>query len=180
MQQVESAQRADNGVTSTDVAMMQRAITLARRAAAEGEIPVGAVIYRGTEIIAEAANNREFRADPTGHAELVAIRDAGRMLGEWRLSDCSLAVTLEPCPMCAGAIVNARVGRVIFGATDPKAGACTTLYGICTDSRLNHRVELHAGVLSTHCAELLRVFFRERREAKRLEKLVTRVPPAAA
>ena len=111
-------------VSDVDVRMMERAISLARQAALNGEVPIAAIVYRGEEILAEAANNRERAADPTGHAEVVAIREAGRKLGEWRLSECSMVVTLEPCPMCAGATVNARIGRLIYGATDPKAGAC--------------------------------------------------------
>ena len=143
--------------------MMKRAIELARRAALSGEVPIAAVVYRGEEILGEAANNREAHADPTGHAEIVAIREAGRRIGEWRLEGCSMAVTLEPCPMCAGALVNARLGRLVYGATDPKAGACETLYRIPGDVRLNHRVEMVGGVLAPECVELLRAFFRERR-----------------
>lgn len=143
--------------------MMRRAMDLAARAAAEGEVPVGAVVYRGTEIIAEGWNLREATFDPTAHAELIAMSQAGRSLQEWRLNDCSLAVTLEPCPMCAGAMVNSRLGRVIYGASDPKAGACHSLYEIPTDRRLNHRVEVIGGVLSDECGDLLRDFFRQRR-----------------
>jgi tRNA(adenine34) deaminase len=161
------ARRGNPGVTETDVVMMERAIHLARQAAAIGEVPVGAVVYRGEEVIAEAANNREIAHDPLGHAELLAIRDASEALGAWRLNDCSLAVTLEPCPMCAGAIVNARMGRVLYGARDPKAGACESLYRITSDARLNHRPEMYRGVLEERCAELLRDFFRRLRETKR-------------
>jgi tRNA(adenine34) deaminase len=150
-------------VSDVDVRMMKRAIELARRAALSGEVPIAAVVYRGEEILGEAANNREAHADPTGHAEIVAIREAGRRIGEWRLEGCSMAVTLEPCPMCAGALVNARLGRLVYGATDPKAGACETLYRIPGDVRLNHRVEMVGGVLAPECVELLRAFFRERR-----------------
>jgi tRNA(adenine34) deaminase len=155
------------GVTATDVAMMERALMLARRAAEAGEVPVGAVVYRGTEIIAEAANTREFERDPCGHAEMLAIREAARKLGEWRLNDCSLAVTLEPCPMCAGAIVNARVGRVLYGAVDPKAGACESLYRITSDERLNHRPQMYSGLMSEQCAEVLRAFFRKLRQDRK-------------
>ncbi|MCE2881799.1 MAG: tRNA adenosine(34) deaminase TadA [Planctomycetaceae bacterium] len=158
------------GVGDVDLRMMERAIQLARRAAEAGEVPIAAVIYRGDEVIAEAANNREAAADPTGHAEIVAMREAGRKLGEWRLEGCSMAVTLEPCPMCAGALVNARLGRLVYGATDPKAGACETLYAIPGDARLNHRVEMHGGVLSDRCVELLRAFFRERRARQKALK----------
>ena len=155
------------GVDDVDVRMMERAIELARVAAANGEIPVGAVVYRGEEILGEAANNRERCCDPTGHAEMVALREAGSRLGSWRLADCSMAVTLEPCPMCAGALVNARLKRLVYGAFDPKAGACTSLFDIPGDRRLNHRVEMIGGVEEARCAELLKAFFRRRRAAKR-------------
>jgi tRNA(adenine34) deaminase len=149
------------------MAMMRRAIGLAGKAAAIGEVPVGAVVYKGSKIIAEACNLREAHSDPTGHAELLAISQAGRSLGEWRLTECSLAVTLEPCPMCAGALVNARLGRLIYGATDPKAGAVHTLYKIPTDARLNHRVMVIGGVLAQECAKLLKTFFAQRRQSNR-------------
>ncbi|MBI1373802.1 MAG: tRNA-specific adenosine deaminase [Phycisphaera sp.] len=146
---------------------MRKALTMAQRAWDMGEVPIGAIVYRGDEVIAEAHNTRESDADPTGHAELLAIRAAARAIGDWRLNDCSLAVTLEPCPMCAGAIVNARVGRVIYGATDPKAGAVETLYRLCDDDRLNHRAVLLPGVMAEECGRMLRDFFEERRRAKR-------------
>ena len=149
--------------TPTDLAMMTRAIDLAAAAAEAGEVPVAAVVYQGQRILAEAANNRQATADPTGHAEIVAMREACRGLGHWRLNDCSLAVTLEPCPMCAGAVVNARLGRLVYGADDPKAGACRTLYSIPTDRRLNHQVTVIGGVLDGQCAQLLRDFFECRR-----------------
>jgi tRNA(adenine34) deaminase len=154
-------------VTATDVRMMERAIELARAAGAAGEVPIAAVVYRDGEVLGEAANNRERSADPTGHAEIVAMRLAGEKIGAWRLVGCSLAVTLEPCAMCAGAIVNARVARLVYGARDPKAGACETLYAIPTDRRLNHRVEMHGGVRAAACVRLLREFFRARRTARR-------------
>jgi len=154
-------------VTDTDIAMMERAICLANKAAALGEVPVGAVVYRGQEIIADAFNMREADSDPTGHAELIALSMAGRKLGEWRLNDCSLAVTLEPCPMCAGALVNARLGRLIYGASDPKAGACETLFKIPSDVRLNHRVQMIGGVMAMKCRDQLRGFFQERRRNDR-------------
>ena len=150
-----------------DLEMMERAIQLAARAAAAGEVPVGAVVYREGRILAEAANNREHAADPTGHAEIVALREAGRSVGEWRLQGCTVAVTLEPCPMCAGAMVNARVGRVIYGARDSKAGACSSLYEITDDRRLNHRLETIGDVMGRPRAGLLSGFFRERRLEKR-------------
>jgi tRNA(adenine34) deaminase len=149
--------------TPTDLAMMTRAIDLAASAGEAGEVPVAAVVYQGQRILAEAANNRQATADPTGHAEIVALREAGQALGHWRLNDCSLAVTLEPCPMCAGAMVNARLGRLVYGADDPKAGACKTLYSIPTDRRLNHQVTVIGGVLDEQCARLLSDFFECRR-----------------
>lgn len=154
-------------VSDIDLAMMQRAIELAGKAAALGEVPVGAVVYKGSKIIAEAFNLRESANDATGHAELLAISKAGRALGEWRLTDCSLAVTLEPCPMCAGALVNARLDRLIYGAADPKAGACHTLYEIPSDGRLNHRVTMIGGVMADSCRKLLKDFFQERRQVNR-------------
>lgn len=153
----------DADVSEIDLAMMRRAIALADQAAALGEVPVGAVVYRGETILAEAFNNREATGDPTGHAELLAISKAGKKLGEWRLTDCSLAVTLEPCAMCAGALVNARLGKLIYGTTDPKAGACHTLFRIPTDRRLNHEVKIVGGVLMEECKAQLQAFFRNRR-----------------
>jgi tRNA(adenine34) deaminase len=157
-------------VDETDLAMMQRAIRLAREAAETGEVPVAAVVYRGETVVSEALNAREATADPTAHAELVALSLAGRRLGRWRLIDCSMAVTLEPCPMCAGAMVNARLGRLLYGASDPKAGACGTLYEIPTDGRLNHRVTVIRGVLADRCASLLSEFFANRRSSDRPPK----------
>ncbi|MCI0363036.1 MAG: tRNA adenosine(34) deaminase TadA [Phycisphaerales bacterium] len=155
--------RLHTSVAETDLQMMERAIALAAKAADLGEVPIGAVIYRNDQIVAEGYNLREASNDPTAHAELIAIRAAGQALNTWRLNDCSLAVTLEPCPMCAGAMVNARLGRLVYGATDPKAGACETLYTITSDPRLNHRVQIVSGVLSDRCARLLREFFEARR-----------------
>ena len=151
--------------TPTDEAMMRRALALADDAAAIGEVPVGAVVYETATgaVLAEASNRRETDRDPSAHAEFIAIRDACASIGDWRLNHCSLAVTLEPCPMCAGLIVNARVGRVVYGADDPKAGAVRTLYEILTDERLNHRAEVVPGVLADDAAERLRAFFRRLR-----------------
>jgi len=149
-----------------DIRMMERALELAAQAAGKGEVPVGAVVYRDTTVLAEAANARERDADPTAHAEIVAIRGAAQRLGTWRLDGCSLAVTLEPCPMCAGALVNARLSRVVFGARDPKAGACGTLMDICRDARLNHRLEVVEGMLADRCSALLTSFFAARRDAQ--------------
>lgn len=163
---VPSSRALPRSATEIDLAMMRRALALGDEAAAIGEVPVGAVIYRGDQIIAEAYNLRESDNDPTAHAELIAMRRAGEALGEWRLTGCSMAVTLEPCPMCAGALVNARLQRVVYGAADPKAGACHTLYRIPADVRLNHRVEIIHGVLEPDCRKQLQAFFRERRAKK--------------
>jgi tRNA(adenine34) deaminase len=143
-----------------DEAWMQLALAEADRAAAKGEVPVGAVIVDATgTLLASGHNLRETDEDPTAHAEVVAIRAAAQRLGTWRLEDTTLYVTLEPCVMCAGALVNARVGRVVYGADDPKAGACTTLFAIGQDARLNHRFALTKGVLAEASAERLRAFF---------------------
>ena len=156
-------QSGDNGPTDIDLIMMQRAIDLARRAAVSGEVPIAAVIYDGENCLAEGWNLRETNHDASAHAEIVAIRNAGQQLGEWRLNGLSMAVTLEPCPMCAGALVNARLKRLVYGADDPKAGACRTLYEIPTDERLNHRLDVIGGVLADDCVSLLRDFFAARR-----------------
>lgn len=148
--------------------MMRRALELADQAAAIGEVPVGAVVYRLTgqgatqsaEILGEGFNTRERDADPSAHAEFKAIIAAAKAIGDWRLERCSLAVTLEPCPMCAGVIVNARVARVLYGADDPKAGAVRTLFTLLNDPRLNHRAEVVPGVLAEPAAQRLRDFFR--------------------
>jgi tRNA(adenine34) deaminase len=144
---------------------MSEAIALARAAAELGEVPIGCVVVHDTsgDIIGRGYNRRETDRDPTAHAEILAMREAGRALGHWRLVGCTLVVTLEPCPMCAGAIVNARVPRLVYGCDDPKAGAVRTLYQVCSDARLNHRVEITPGVLADDCAELLRAFFRQQR-----------------
>ena len=143
----------------TDEHWMQAAIAEARRAQTEGEVPVGAVIVHEGQIIGRGRNARESSQDPTSHAEMIAIREAAQQLGSWRLIDTSLYVTLEPCPMCAGALVNARVPRVVWGCNDPKAGATETLYTIGSDARLNHRFECVPGVLGDECSALLSGFF---------------------
>ncbi|MDY7010199.1 MAG: tRNA adenosine(34) deaminase TadA [Planctomycetota bacterium] len=148
--------------------LMRAAITQARLAEALGDVPIGAVIARGGEIITSAHNRRIIDADPTAHAEMLAIRSAAESIGDWRLTGCSIAVTLEPCPMCAGAIVLARIDRLIYGAADPKAGAVKTLYQICSDDRLNHKVEIISGVLTDECSRLMSDFFqRQRRMGKK-------------
>jgi tRNA(adenine34) deaminase len=146
-----------------DAAAMEFAIVEARLAATEGDVPVGAVVVAGGVVVARRHNERERAGDPTAHAEVLALRDAAARLGRWRLSDCTVVVTLEPCPMCAGALVAARVGRLVFGAADPKAGACGSLYNLLADPRLNHEATVESGVLGARCAALLDEFFALRR-----------------
>ncbi|MEX0876109.1 MAG: nucleoside deaminase [Phycisphaerales bacterium] len=152
-----------------DIAMMRAALELADRAAAEGEVPVGAVVYdtQTGEVIAQAHNTREMHNNPAGHAEFSAILAACEKIGDWRLNHCSLAVTLEPCPMCAGLIVNARIGRLVYGASDPKAGAVRTLFSLCDDPRLNHRCQIIPGVLEAECRAQLSGFFSDLRARRR-------------
>ena len=146
---------------------MQLALREAEAAAAEDEVPIGVVIVRAGRVIAAAHNQREQLHDPTAHAEMIAITQAAGALGDWRLEGCTLYVTLEPCPMCAGAIVLARVPRVVYGAADPKAGAAQSLYHLLDDPRLNHRAEVMAGVLADECGAILSRFFdQKRREGK--------------
>ncbi len=142
---------------------MRLALAAAAAAPAHEDVPIGAVLAREGEVIAEASNERELRRDPTAHAEVLALRAGAEGLGGWRLPDTTLYVTLEPCAMCAGAIILARVPRVVFAAPDPKAGACGSVLDVLGDGRLNHRPEVTAGVLAEEAAELLRRFFRERR-----------------
>ncbi|WP_214654224.1 tRNA adenosine(34) deaminase TadA [Aquisphaera insulae] len=146
-----------------DHQMMRLALGLAAEARDLGEVPVGALIVRGGEILSQAFNLRETLSDPTAHAERLAMTLAGRSLRSWRLDGCTLYVTLEPCPMCAGAIVQARIARVVYGAADPKAGSLDSLYRLATDRRLNHRALILGGVLKDECAEILSLFFQERR-----------------
>lgn len=145
---------------------MRLALRHARLAAARGEVPVGAVVYETATgiILARAANRRETDRLPHAHAEFLAILRAAKKVGDWRLNHCTLVVTLEPCPMCAGLIVNARLGRVVFGAPDPKAGACGSLMRLTEDPRLNHRLTPIGGVLAEESGALLRAFFRARRK----------------
>lgn len=147
----------------SDTDYMQRALALARRAAAQGEVPVGALVVRGNEIIGEGANCPIGQHDPTAHAEVEALRAAGRALGDYRLTGSTLYVTLEPCIMCASAIVHARIGRVVFGAWDPKAGAAGSIADVFAIPQLNHRVDVFGGVMAEECATLLSEFFRARR-----------------
>ncbi|HMQ15758.1 MAG TPA: tRNA adenosine(34) deaminase TadA [Phycisphaerae bacterium] len=143
---------------------MREALEQARRALESDDVPVGAVVVRGGRIVGRGHNQREKLQDPTAHAEMIALTAAAADVGHWRLEECTLYVTLEPCPMCAGALVLARVARLVYGATDPKGGACGSLYTLTQDARLNHRVETLGGVLADECAELLRAFFRRRRD----------------
>jgi tRNA(adenine34) deaminase len=142
---------------------MAEALAEARAAAKTGEVPVGAVVVHEGRIVARAHNRRETDADPLAHAEILALREAARVLGRWRLTGCTLYVTLEPCTMCAGAVVLSRIDRLVFGATDPKAGAVGSLYDVPRDPRLNHRPEVDGGVLAEDCAAVLQGFFRARR-----------------
>ena len=142
---------------------MDEAIAQARAAEALGDVPVGAVVLKDGKIIARAHIRRIIDADPTAHAEMLAIRAAAEAVGDWRLGGCTLVVTLEPCCMCAGAIVLARIDRVVYGASDPKAGAVRTLYALCDDDRLNHQVEIVSGLRAESCSRLLTDFFRAQR-----------------
>ena len=156
---------SNDRASERDFAMMQRALALAAEAATAGEVPVGAVVVDETgRIVGEGRNTREGDSDPLGHAEVLAIAAASRALGRWRLSGCTLYVTLEPCFMCAGALVNARVDRLVFGATDPKAGAVGSLADVCRDPRLNHRLVVDTGVLAEDCSAILKTFFKSRRQ----------------
>ena len=151
---------------NADENWMRHALTLAERAAAEGEVPVGAVLVRDGDIIGEGWNRPIAAHDPTAHAEIQALRDAARRCGNYRLPDSTLYVTLEPCPMCAGAIVHARIAEVVYGTTDPKGGACGSVFDLLpSDRRFNHRTGCRGGVLGADCSEVLRRFFRARRQA---------------
>jgi len=147
----------------SDDEAMERAIAEARLALAHDDVPVGAVVVRAGEVIASRHNERELIGDPTAHAEILALRDAAAAVGTWRLDDCTMIVTLEPCPMCAGAMVNARLGRLVYGATDPKAGAVGSLMNLVADPRLNHRVPVTAGLRGDEAGRLLVEFFATRR-----------------
>jgi tRNA(adenine34) deaminase len=141
------------------------ALEEAALAAPHRDVPVGAVALVAGEVVARRHNERELRHDPTAHAEVLALTDAAAALGTWRLSEVTLVVTLEPCPMCAGALVAGRVGRLVFGTADPKAGACGSLYNLCADPRLNHELPVTAGVRQAECAAILTEFFRSQRES---------------
>ncbi|MGI8491156.1 MAG: tRNA adenosine(34) deaminase TadA [Acidimicrobiales bacterium] len=142
---------------------MRAALDQARAAGLRGEVPVGAVVVHEGRMISAAGNGREATGDPTAHAEILALRQAAAALGTWRLTGTTVFSTLEPCPMCAGALVAARVSRLVFGADDPKAGACGSLYNLCVDPRLNHELEVSAGVGGVEAADMLSEWFAERR-----------------
>lgn len=142
---------------------MRLALEEARKASSHDDVPIGAVVVRDGEVLARAGNERQLRADPTAHAEVLALRAAAEATGEWRLSGTTVYVTLEPCPMCAGALVLARAARLVYGPQDPRAGAAYSLYNIVQDPRLNHSVEITTGVLEEECLALLQGFFSRRR-----------------
>lgn len=143
---------------------MELALAEASIAQEHGDVPVGAVVIAGGRVIARCHNEREIRRDPTAHAELIALSAAAEVLGSWRLSEATLVVTLEPCLMCAGAAVAARLGRLVFGAADLKAGACGSLYNVCADPRLNHEIPIVSGIAADRCSEVLRSFFAKHRQ----------------
>ena len=154
-------QRRDDAISDLDA--MQRALDEAHAALDHLDVPVGAVVVHDGAVIAARHNERELRNDPVAHAEVLALRDAATQLGQWRLDECTMYVTLEPCAMCAGALVNARLGRLVYGATDPKAGAVDSVFRLLDGDRLNHRVDVRSGLAAETSAELLRAFFRARR-----------------
>ncbi|MEQ1602655.1 MAG: tRNA adenosine(34) deaminase TadA [Methylophilaceae bacterium] len=151
-----------------DESFMQAALTLARQAALAGEVPVGAVVVKDGVIIGRGANAPITQHDPSAHAEIQAIRDAAKALGNYRLVDCTLYVTLEPCAMCSGAILHARIARLVFGATDPKTGACGSVINVMAEPRLNHHAQVSAGVLAVECGTVLSEFFAARRRQARV------------
>lgn len=150
---------------NNDLAYMRRALELARKASAQGEVPIGAVLVRDGQVLAQAHNFRETWQDPTAHAEMIAIREAATQSGSWRQTDTTLYVTLEPCAMCIGAVILARIPRLVFGALDPKAGACGSIFDLPAERRLNHRVEVIGGVLEQESQELLQAFFKNLRQS---------------
>jgi tRNA(adenine34) deaminase len=165
-----SVAEGGSAVGERELSFMRRALAAAELAGGRGEVPVGAVVVVGDQVVAIAHNERETGGDPTAHAEILALRRAAAALGRWRLTDADLFVTMEPCPMCAGALVNARVRRLYFGCDDPKAGAVRTLYNLTEDARLNHRVEVYPGVLAAEGAALLRGFFSRLRQPEGRER----------
>jgi tRNA(adenine34) deaminase len=156
--------------TTLDQRYMRMAMDQAAIAEANGDVPIGAVIVHEARIVAKAYNQRQQLNDPTAHAEIIALTQAAEAVGNWRLEGCTIYVTLEPCPMCAGALVLARIDRLVFGTNDPKAGACGSLYNIVQDTRLNHRVPTTSGVLMEDCKSQLQAFFLRRRQENRSEQ----------
>ena len=154
---------SDVRFSARDEELMELALELAAGAAEHGDVPIGAVVARGADVIGRAGNEREHRRDPTAHAEILALREAAERLGGWRIPDATLYVTLEPCAMCAGAMVLARVPRVVYGALDPKAGAAGSVLDVLGEPRLNHRPRVETGLLADESAELLESFFRSKR-----------------
>ncbi len=151
-------------ITDKDLEFMQMALEQARLAPARGEVPIGAVLVLDGQVLAQVHNFREVWQDPTAHAEVVAIREAATRLGTWRLTDTALYVTVEPCSMCAGAIIQSRISRLVFGARDPKAGACGSVFNLPDERRLNHRVQVVGGVMEHESQELMQTFFRNLRD----------------
>lgn len=154
---------AESALTDLDERYMRMAIDAAQVAEENGDVPIGAVIVYQNQVIGRAYNQREQLKDPTAHAEIVALTQAASFVGSWRLHGCTIYVTLEPCPMCAGALVLGRLDRLVYGCPDPKTGACGSLYDIVRDERLNHRLEVTPGILANDCATLLQTFFQQRR-----------------
>jgi tRNA(adenine34) deaminase len=163
LSQTPRAIQMNASLPSTDQHFMRLAMGEARRALEHGDVPIGAVVVRDGELLGAAHNERELRQDPTAHAETLALREAARSIGSWRVLDADLYVTLEPCAMCAGAVVLARVARVVFGASDPKAGACGSVLDVTGEARLNHRPAVVGGLLAQECGALLSEFFAARR-----------------
>ena len=157
-----------------DQRFMKLAIDQASIAADNGDVPVGAVIVFENRVIAKAHNQRQLLNDPTAHAEIIALTQAAEAVGNWRLNGCTIYATLEPCPMCAGALVMARIDRLVFGCEDPKAGACGSLYNIVQDERLNHNMDITSGVLDTECGQVLSDFFKTRRDENTNKKQMER------
>jgi tRNA(adenine34) deaminase len=154
----------DDPLVDWDTKFMRQALALAEQALEQDEVPVGAVVTHGRRVIGAGWNQREALQDPTAHAEMIAITQAAASLESWRLEECTLYVTLEPCPMCAGALVQSRIARVVYGARDPKAGAVDSLFRLLDDTRLNHRAEITGGVLAPECGGILSHFFQEKRK----------------
>jgi len=154
-----------NETDSLDIFWMQRALDLARKAQELGEVPIGAVLVRDEQIIGEGYNAPISQQDPTAHAEIMALRDAARRIGNYRLLNTTLYVTIEPCTMCAGALIHARVAQLVYGASEPRSGAVTSIFDVLQSGSLNHKVEVRHGILASECAALIREFFRQRRES---------------